>query len=386
MKVRKTILSVLSLVCAAVLLRGCGSREYSAEEAEEYFSERYGGSFTFISKTEYTQPSTEPVTDTNGSAVSVYTPPDDKTYYFTDADGVRFSMDYEYLYGCSSHYQMTDDYCVQWLYSKPELYDSLLHSELDCGIDMSGNVYGTLHGDCGFSIYVDDMDDVEKACELAYSVVSNDEAILPDKGTRRTDADLRSVKPVIRLVTPEGENIREMNFRTKECPIATDIDIFTYLAQCSYLSAVPDTGSDPVYEFKSLHIYSGKKELSSVFTKGIGSVYMTDELSSEEERLWFSEAAEICEAAGYKVKRKGKNKMQFKKDGTKVVMKCEKGLLSGSVKNFTITKNGSIYVPEGKARASANYGCYLDLTTADYTELFGIHFEYDFKNGTAKIV
>ena len=97
--------------------------------------------------------------------------------------------------------------------------------------------------------------------------------------------------------------------------------------------------------------------------------------SDESQQLDFGKAQTICSAAGWTVRHSSNDKISISKGSDRVIIKRSK---EGKNTEIRITKNGERYFPRGKA---LNWE--LCLTTADYHDLFGIDFEYDFENGVA---
>ena len=389
MNIKRPIQAAALIGSALTMLIGCGARELTADEAVKYVRSRYGGTFTCIKETEATLPTRAPYTrEEGGESYTGIVSTNYQLYRLTDSSGVEFELYNDYHYGCyGASNSITDNYCSRWLLAQPEVYEPLTKSDYDLTREPSGD-----GRNYDFVLYIEDFDDIKPAVELAYSVITDDRAILPDMGTVRNDT--KSLKPQIIFRTEDGHSIGSLSFRTKMHPYATDIDVFSRLAEESFIELVEDEKIDAFLPQEAidrddrsvLTICDGDKSLNSVFMRTIYNDFRTSEYIGEDsEDKRFKGVAEICEAAGFKVKNNSKWKITIKKGDTKVVIE-RKNLRHTNDLNtgVDITLNGKKYYPEGMAEKQSD-GYYLELTTADYYNLFGIDFDFDFDSGKAYI-
>ena len=153
-----------------VMLIGCGSRDFSEEEILDYFSKSYRGKFSFISQEDATMAAQAPYTDVSGE-LHTYSPrKDHQSFMVRDENGIVCEFVNNYQYGCLGVVnKLSEDYCVHWLCAHPKLYQKLADSQYYGGWSTDGS---DLTGD--IILYVEEFEDLKKAAELTYSVMSGE--------------------------------------------------------------------------------------------------------------------------------------------------------------------------------------------------------------------
>lgn len=369
-----------------VMLIGCGSRDFSEEEILDYFSKSYRGKFSLISQEDATRAAQEPYTDVSGE-LHTYSPrKDHQSFMVRDENGIVCEFVNNYQYGCLGVVnKLSEDYCVHWLCAHPKLYQKLADSQYYGGWSTDGS---DLTGD--IILYVEEFEDLKKAAELTYSVIMDENSAMPtlmhdvSMEGAGNKLDVRREIPRVVLMTPNGYEVAVMDFQDFPDGYTGDSAAFSYIAEYRFIRYVKNESYSaylPQEAFnrdikETLIVRSGDSDIAILKMNEQSCTFQTSEGNSDEsQQLDFGKAQTICSAAGWTVRHSSNDKISISKGSDRVIIKRSK---EGKNTEIRITKNGERYFPRGKA---LNWE--LCLTTADYHDLFGIDFEYDFENGVA---
>lgn len=378
MKIRKIVRIVILTCSMLVMLMGCGAKSFDKSDAQRYFDNCYGKKLNFkiVSSEEATLPSEQPYTDDKGETHTHSVQKDYQTFTAVDKNGITCTLRNQFRYGCSgSVNDLTDDYAVQWLMAHPEIYEPLTNSGFECEWD--GN---------NIIMHVSKFADVKPAVKLAYSVVSDEKAALPQSrkvnmGSSDNEITVNRIHPFIRLEAPNSRSVISLTFTSKPQDMNRDTDILAYVAEGYYINRVkgseyekdlPPDALNRGDEIK-LDIYRGSEKLDAFLQADYSGGLRTVDKVSTDKPFRLDNTVEICKAAGYEIEY-GSFTVKFKK-GKRIIT-----LHLDSENNNRI--NVSI---NGKNRYFSSSGGFIALYAEDYSELFGIEFDYDFEKGTATI-
>lgn len=386
---------VTMLLAVAMLLTGCsGYHNYDSNEILEYLNERYDKTFTLVSSEErarserdYLDSRIEPLNSSNNDINDK----NDIIETIKDENGVEFHVVHQFVYGFAGHYRITEDYCLQWLMSQPELYESLENAEFDC--QYFNNIGVGDHPGGGFILSVKSYDEIEIAAKLAFDVIGNDDAILPDKGTKREDADLNTVKPKIVICSENGKQLNEIYFRTNKEPYIIDFDSFLHMAEKEYIELVKEGRIEEELpdeilnrnEPESIPVYfdNENEKIANLILETWWDEYGTMDFVKTDSKMKFDLLTNICETAGYTVAVE-KNSVIIENEETRVeiIRYDRKGKPGADYNLFEIKKDGIEYIPQGRLETSlGNDEC--SLFVSDYYNLFGIKLTIDYENACA---
>ena len=166
------IVLLLTAVACAVLFAGCKKhKSFSGDDMAAYLEKCYGVSFKLI---------TEPDGELNGPGETDY-------YQLESEDGTKVSVQREKWQGMfSGHYNYTDDYLLQRLYERPELYAELTDSMLNWE-----------KSEKGFTITPRSFSEVAPAVELACNIVNRCGGEITIPTYRESDAEFFHTVPGI---------------------------------------------------------------------------------------------------------------------------------------------------------------------------------------------
>lgn len=377
MKIRKITRGAVLICSMLVMLMGCGAKDFSKNDALNYYKNCYGESFKLVSFEEATLPSEAPYTDSNGEKHTNSPQKDYQTFTAVDKNGITCTLRNQFRYGCSgSVNNLTDDYAVQWLKAHPEIYEPLFDSDYECEF-----------GDRHIFMYIKDFEDVKPAVKLAYSVVSDKKSALPkscevNMGTADHKITVNRICPEIIIKSPNGREIVSLSFSEKPQNMNRDTDILAYVAEGCYINCVKGSEYENDLPQNALsrsegikmEIYSGSEKLDAFFQGNYYGELKISDSAANGEQVCFQNITEICKAAGYEIEY-GSFTVKFKK-GKRIIT-----LHLDSENNNRI--NVSI---NGKNRYFSSSGGFIALYAEDYSELFGIEFDYDFEKGIATII
>lgn len=241
MKLFLKYMSVLMLLFSFV---SCGISDLDSDEVMHYLESRYEREFTLISSQKVPRSQRkylDPQEETVNEPVTDYNESDDIVDVYKDADGLQFHVWHYLRQGFVGSWIVCDDYAVQWLVSQPELYKPLEDSGFECTYF---NHIGVSESS-GFALKINEFSDIRTAAELAFDVIGNDAAVLPDHGIYNTKNEIKNdgmwqypLIPSIYIQTKEGQFIGYLNFRTEQIPNTTDKENFIRSAECQYISLV----------------------------------------------------------------------------------------------------------------------------------------------------
>lgn len=169
------------------LLNGCGdSKELTDKELLAFLNSCYNTEFTYVGEEE-----------SDGGAYSKV-----KTIYtFESTDGITFKAAKIWqpmFWGGYYYYQ--DDYLMQWLLAKPELYQKLEDSAFACEVF---NEVDQEEGSGGFTLYPTNFSEIRQAAELSRAVIENEAAILPG-WKNRGETEARHICPTVFIAGTNG--------------------------------------------------------------------------------------------------------------------------------------------------------------------------------------
>lgn len=373
---KKFILFVLCIMTFGFVLVGC-RKDMTEEEVMKYLETRYRRTFTLVSSKQYPREErnylderVEPVSTTYGAGNK-----DDIVDIYADENGLEFHVYHFFRYGVVGNWVVTDDYCVQKLISQPELYAPLEESEFDF------EYFNTIGMDeerrAGFYVTVSDIDDIRPIAELAFSVVENDKAVLCDYGIIDNDDFFNmSIIPAIYLIDEDGAELGKLKFRTEQIPQVTDKEDFIHIAEKRF------SGWHNYDNCEKIPLYAGDKrvafiELNNYWNRN----YNIQDTVPLHKKMEFKQLRTLCELAGYTVKPNG-DKLRIEKGDDRITIRRTKNINSADSSNFTVYKNGKIFITEG---IIDNYlqEDLCALTIADYYYLFGIKITVDYENERA---
>ena len=397
MKIKNMARTIVSAAALVIFLNGCGSSSdpLSSSEALDYLHERYSGYFHITDEEEVTKPTYAPRVDENGSTYTYARERSDYHYSFADSNDISFSLSCNYqTYGCSGHgYEITDNYCWKWLLAHEDIYKPLMNSGLDCAV-IRTNELSSMRQNNGFRLYVQEFDDLDKAVDLICSVVNSDDALLPDNDTENFGPFYDAVPCHISIVTPEETELIDVSFRTAGKSEKHDPELMKYCLKNSFVKYAHNNGKYTVLpdDWKSEHLVdeiwvsSDNKGIGVTLERNQGFYYELKCYNTGNDNLWLGPLADLCEAAGYKVKNKGKMQMKFTKGKDTVIVGCPKKgfLFFSSYDEPVIIKNGKEYKPNGYFRGR-NSSYSISLTCSDLRELFGIEFDFNIDEKTANM-
>lgn len=368
-----------------VMLMGCGAKSFDKSDAQRYFDNCYGKKLNFkiVSSEEATLPSEQPYTDDKGETHTHSVQKDYQTFTAVDKNGITCTLRNQFRYGCSgSVNDLTDDYAVQWLMAHPEIYEPLTNSGFECEWD--GN---------NIILHVSKFADVKPAVKLAYSVVSNEKAALPQSrkvnmGSSDNEITVNRIHPCIRLEAPNSRSVISLTFTSKPQDMNKDTDILAYVAEGYYINRVkgseyekdlPPDALNRGEEIK-LDIYSGSEKLDAFLQADYSGGLRISDSVTDGERVRFQNTTEICKAAGYEVEySKDKNNNEqiiYSRNGYNVKLKYV---------NIDDKRKVNVFI-NGKNSRFSQESSYFSLSAEDFSDLFKIEFDYDFEKGTATII
>lgn len=379
----KRRLLILPAVC--LLVSGCGIPDMKQKEVQDYLQNRYDRSFTCISSKAMPRGQRHPLDPRLAETAPTYEDQnaDDIVDVYEDADGISFHVWHYLRYGVVGSWVVTEDYPVQWLMAKPELYAPLE----DAGYTYYNTIGASEDLDAGFALTVARFEDIRPAAELAFSVVGSDAAILPDRGLRPEKQENReenfwhhAVIPQICLVTEQGEELGKLSFRTEQVPRMTDKENFIRAAEQIFIEKTGHPGQLPeeVRERTlpaQIPVYADGEQAAVLQKEYFYPYQVTDEVK-RGEKLQFAQLIRICEACGWKAEAKT-NKLYLRRGEDTVLFSRRNG--SGYDHSvYGVYKNGTAFLPEGSVDDYLeNDRC--SLTIADFWYLFGITIDVDYE-------
>ena len=392
MKLFLKYMSVLMLLFSFV---SCGISDLDSDEVMHYLESRYEREFTLISSQKVPRSQRkylDPLEETVNEPVTDYNESDDIVDVYKDADGLQFHVWHYLRQGFVGSWIVRDDYAVQWLVSQPELYKPLEDSGFECTYF---NHIGVSESS-GFALKINEFSDIRTAAELAFDVIGNDAAVLPDHGIYNTKDEIKNdgmwqypLIPSIYIQTKEGQFIGYLNFRTEQIPNTTDKENFIRCAECQYISFVKDgtvrdtlTSEQKSQEIKKdIPLYTDDEQIC-MMEANYSDKYCVNDLVKIGEKLDFANLRTICEYCGYTYKPKGKKIYITKGEDTVLISRRNGSGYNRSI--YAVYKNGTPYIPDGDIdNELQNDKC--SLTIADFQYLFGINISVDYDNGSAKV-
>lgn len=383
MKIRKIIRGVVLICSMLVMLMGCGAKDFSKNDALNYYKNCYGESFKLVSFEEATLPSEAPYTDSKGEKHTNSPQKDYQAFTVKDKNGITCTLTNRYNYGCAgSVNNLTDDYAVQWLKAHPEIYEPLFDSDYECEF-----------GDRHIFMYIKDFEDAKPAVKLAYSVVSDKKSALPkscevNMGTADHKITVNRICPEIIIKSPNGREIVSLSFSEKPQNMNRDTDILAYVAEGCYINCVKGSEYENDLPQNALsrsegikmEIYSGSEKLDAFFQGNYYGELKISDSAANGEQVCFQNITEICKAAGYEVEyskdENNREQVIYSRNGYNVKLKYI--IIDGK-------RKVNVFI-NGKNSRFSQESSYFMLNAEDFSELFKIEFEYDFEKGTATII
>ncbi|MDO5559791.1 MAG: hypothetical protein Q4F95_09370 [Oscillospiraceae bacterium] len=358
------------------------------KEVTSYLEKRYDKTFTYVSsehisrsQRNYLDKRIKKLTETASDSDV-----DDIVDTYKDENNLEFHVYHFIVFGVSSYWEITDDYCVQYLISQSEIYAPLEQSSYNY------TYYNTIgmgeERKAGFKLCVTNFNDIRQISELAFSIIGNDAAILPDCGTEGNEHYTMSITPEITLVTSNELELGTVKFRTEYCPQITDKDNFIRRAENQFIEYVKDgqlvTDIFPEVlsrnDLLNIPVYMGEKQIATLSNRY--NKYCIEDQIQIGTSMNLNQLRSLCELAGYTMTETG-SKVKIEKESNTIVIERFYGK-NYDTSNFTIFKNGKKFIPEGKIDDNSQQDiCWL--TISDYYYLFGIHITVDYENSTASI-
>lgn len=383
----KTIIAAVLSGC--LFLCGCGVADLENAEAADYLARRYDRDFTLISSKETPRKNRRYLDDRMGMTVETQEDAhaDDIVDVYEDADGIRFHVFHTLRYGVANSWVIMDDYNMQYLMSKPEVYAPLEQSAYDC------TYYNTIgmsdECEAGFQLKVSGLADIRPAAELAFDVIRND-PVLP---IREENTSFRySIIPEITLTAGEELPLCSASFRTEWRPQGTDLENFIRSAEEQYIAYVNDGYLTEKMPETVLHrrnqeeipIFADGRQIAALTADEWNGTYAVKDSSEFWGEMEFSQLKKICAYAGYTYAPDG-DRLRITK-GEDIILiqrtRVDKTGTSSDRSKYTLWKNGSQLAPEGILEGSST-GEICRLTLADYAYLFGVTMTVDYEKGMA---
>lgn len=318
-----------------------------------------------------------------------------------DENGVEFHLIQIPIWGIGKHYEACDDYCVQWLKSQTEIYETLMNSDYEC--EFYNEIGKERRPQAGFLLSVDNFYELQNAIEFAYSIASSKNAILPDYDDESDDIYGRAVYPRIIICSADCKSIYDgicyISFSSKCEKNETTLEEYLKKTKIKYVDWVREGYIDEELTDDVLEQY-GPEEISVVTYDGedMELVLMRDTGEENSDiynpngemiyyiRDWVGDNVPIdvprltkfAKCAGYGVEQVGNDRTYFIKGTDEIVLDREGD-------SFTITKNGRAVIVQGNYRCK-NGSVYITLTTEDLQKLFGIRIEIDKIHETAEVI
>lgn len=396
MKNKRIILAFMMLL----MITGCGRiKELNNEETIDYLCERYDRQFEFVAsetrlRSDYDYIDTDMKKENFSEESSDIVPDEIRILTAKDENGVEFHVSYIEQFGIIGWMDMRDDYCIQWLKSQPELYAPLVNSEYEC--DYFNEIGYKEYPDAGFILHVDNFYEIQPAIELAYSVIENEAAIVPDGGCDRDDIAAYAIRPSIVIRTTNGIQIEsvyeDMYFSTQEKKLNQPLEEYITGYSLAYVDLVRDGVIEEQLSEDVLKEY-GPEEINTVTFDGedTGLFFNRDSSSSDSnltrekgktlyyiydnsyDDFNFLKIAKLASYAGYSIEIISEDETRFFNGTESIIFKRDK-------KNYYIIRNDEVMKIKGSFRYRQ-----IVLTMDDLYTLFGIKVELDLINGTAEL-
>lgn len=357
---------------------GC-RKDLNEEEVMKYLENRYHQTFTLVSSKKYPREERNYLDKRAEPVIKIYGGGhDDIADIYMDENGLEFHVYHFFRYGVAGNWVVTDDYCVQKLVSQPELYAPLEESEFDF------KYFNTIGMDeeryAGFYVTVSDYEDIRPIAELAFSVVQNEKAVLCYYGIIDNEDFYRmSITPAIYLVTENGEELGRLKFRTEQIPQITDKEDFIHIAEKRF-SYSDDYHYNNKYD--TIPLYADGKQVAFLEREYWDGCYNIKDSVPLHKKMEFKQLCTLCELAGYTFNSVTDDKLRIERGDDRITIRRTKNFNSADRSNFTVFKNGKIFVTEGKIDNVLQEDV-CRLTIADYYYLFGIKITVDYENEKA---
>lgn len=313
---KRFVLIILCIVTFMFVFTGC-RKDMNEEEVMKYLENRYHQTFTPVSSKKYPREErnylderVEPLTTTYGAGNA-----DDIVDIYTDENGLKFHVYHFFRYGVAGNWVVTDDYCVQKLVSQPELYAPLEESEFDF------EYFNTIGMDeeryAGFYVTVSDYENIRPITELAFSVVQNEKAVLPDCGIiDNEDFYKMSIIPAIYLIDENGAELGRLKFHTEQIPQITDKEDFIHIAEKNF------SGRGEYYysnAYDRIPLYADGKQVAFMGREFWDGRYNIKDSVPLHKKMEFKQLCTLCELAGYTVKPNG-DKLRIEKGDDRITI------------------------------------------------------------------
>lgn len=369
---------VLVVLCIMTFMfTGC-RKDMNEEEVMKYLRNRYHQTFTPVSSKKYPREErnylderVEPVTITYGGGH------DDIADIYMDENGLKFHVYHFFRYGVAGNWLVTDDYCVQKLVSQPELYAPLEELEFDFKYFNTIGMDEERHA--GFYVTVSDYEDIRPIAELAFSVVQNEKTVLRYYGIIDNDDFFNmSIIPAIYLIDENRAELGRLRFRTEQIPQITNKEDFIHIAEKRF------SGRDNYHynnKYDTIPLYADGRQVAFMEREYWDGRYNIKDSVPLHKKMEFKQLRTLCELAGYTVKPKG-GKLRIEKGDERITIQRTKDFISADSSNFTVYKNGKIFITEGRIDDILQEDV-CRLTIADYYYLFGIKITVDYENEKA---
>ena len=377
MEQHRYMVGAAAAVC--LLLTGCAGGDLDAREVTQYLEARYDGTFTQVSAVQVPRGSRqyldERITETLETREDLND--DDCAEVYVDDAGTTFHVYHVLRYGMfGSVWMVTDDYAVQWLMAQPETYAALMES--DHAVSYFNDLgTGEDPSHAGFRLTIGDLGDVRPAVELAYRVIGDDRALLPDRGLSGRLADdvsaPMSITPCIEYVTTDGALLGRSYFRTEQIPQCPDREDLIDLIEERYVAAKEADGPAYAVDREDVPLYIGETKIGDL-TAFYSGMYVTEDTVPLGEALELPTLCTICRSCGYTYQATA-NRIEITRGEDRIVITRKNG--KGYDRSiFQIARNGVLFLPEGEIDdcLDTNRCC---LTIADYRYLFGIEIALD---------
>lgn len=403
-KISKIMLAVLVI---AIIFNGCiscnGYKKLNNNESIDYLNKRFKGSFELVSSETipeneyaYLDEDMKRISDMDSDIA----PENIKVLTIKDKNGISFHMTHIFRYGISSHYEMWDDYCVQWLKNQSEIYEPLINSDYEC--EYYNEIGYAQQPRAGFILHIDNFYELQPAIEFAYSIVTNKAAILPDYGNDRDDIDVHTIYPEIMICTPNDVSIHcgisniDFNSLCKKDDKTLEEYIEGY--NMDYVDLVreglineklpddilkkygPESISTVTYSGEDMGLFFYRDTGSSLNIKNENSeiIYYMCESANDDETLDFPKFSKFANCSGYTIERLSNNELCFTNGTDKIAFIRKKGKFSMTKNGKNMNLKGNYYSISGTSQ--------IVLTTEDLYSLLGIKVEIDMVHGTAKLI
>ncbi len=389
-------LSLILSLCVLCTLTACGKyRKAEKSDAIEYIENRYQTEIQSITETKRDRNQRECL-DTSASPYSNdsfdYDERDNADIIFEieDKNGIHFHMVQMYQYGWVGYYRITEDYLVQLLRSKPELYENLENSPYRCRYVNTIGADDIPHA--GFELFLSNFEDVRPAVTLAYESIMQENALLPDTEAIPEYLSAHNLIPRITFIAGEKTTLGNIQYRTTGNAERDDLQEYIRILEQEYVQQVRNGTISEELSKDILNTY-GPKQITEVYYAGnkipnfriyYGRdktletdwdcyIVWDNDKKTEDCDIYYDDLDRLLTSVGYH--------MTCDKDSITWTNDQHSVTIRGNNKNRICMHNGEEYQPEGILNTAL-----VKFTEKDLRELFGIRLEIDKIAETAEIL